>query len=865
MLASDDLLWVALSIDPSKPANDLPEAFLHALSVRLGGECLIASPSALDSSVRLDPTFFLPLGMPEASRASLCMRYAARDWTPEEEPIRISLGELGELVLFPPPSAREDFECEAFAALVQHFAVAWEAAAARERAQDAVGWIDVASGAAHIGFWTLDPDRARIRLNPEALRLLELEPDVENGIRLSTFLERVHPQDRERVKATLENYANQGAGDYLEFQFRIGVPGGKGRKFHAYVGHHGGSPDQRSRPAGAFIDVTETELSRSGALDRSSFEALILSLTMELINAPIEEIDGVIASVLKQGAQFVGADRAYRIDYDWENELATNTHEWCAEGIEPQIDQLQEVSVVDLGLWTSSHRKGLPFYVSSVTALAVGHPLRELLEPQGIKSLVTLPLMDGGRCFGFIGFDAVRTQHHWTEVEIALLQLLAELIANAEERRGRELDLRQSLREQRRAKEAAQEMAQIADHANEAKSRFVATVSHEIRTPLHAILGTTELLGHSPLDAAQRHYVETLSDAGRNLSVLVEDMLDFARIETGKIVIETQALSLDDLAARVVDQLQPQARRKGLDLHGRVDPRVPAQLMGDELRLQQILLNLVENAIKYTEQGRVDLSLELAPQQESGAVGVLFRVRDTGMGIAPEDREQLFHPFYQGKAAIELRNTGTGLGLSIVHNLVSLMGGTIQVESVLGQGTTFTVRLWFQEPQLHGDGHDAQVPALEAPVPTLESVEPGPGEVRDLKGARILLAEDNRMNQMLVQAHLRDQGCVLTIVENGREAVTACEQEPFDLVLMDCRMPVLDGFEATRAIRAGNAPMASVPIIAVTANAMRSDMDRCTAVGMTDFLGKPFTREQLLEVMRNALMSPTHGAMGQTG
>jgi CheY-like chemotaxis protein len=342
-------------------------------------------------------------------------------------------------------------------------------------------------------------------------------------------------------------------------------------------------------------------------------------------------------------------------------------------------------------------------------------------------------------------------------------------------------------------------------------------------------------------------------------------MLDFARIETGKIVIETQAVSLDDLAARVVDQLQPQARRKGLDLHGRVDPRIPAQLMGDELRLQQILLNLVENAIKYTERGRVDLSLELAPQQESGAVGVLFRVRDTGMGIAPEDREQLFHPFYQGKAAIELRNTGTGLGLSIVHNLVSLMGGTIQVESVLGQWTTFTVRLWFQEPQLHGDGHDAQVPALEAPVPTLESVEPGPREVRDLKGARILLAEDNRMNQMLVQAHLRDQGCVLTIVENGRDAVTACEQEPFDLVLMDCRMPVLDGFEATRAIRAGNAPMASVPIIAVTANAMRSDMDRCTVVGMTDFLGKPFTREQLLEVIRNALMSRAHEAMGQTG
>jgi len=837
------LLSLALSLDPSQPAETLPAAFLEALSERLHAECVIIGAPAQARPWAAAGMIF-PSGMAESSCVALRRRLEAPG--SGDKPFREPLGELGELVIFPSSATRADPELRGLPVVARFFAQAWESAITRERAQAAVAGFGIVSAAAHIGFWTLDLDREWIRFTPECLRLLRLPANVGTAIRYAAFLEWIHPDDRPRVAATLEHYTAKGFRDPLEFQFRFEDSDGVARKLKAFVGHPVAVPDSQAGVAGLFLDVTETELARSGQLDRSGFEALILSLTMELINAPVEKIDEVIVSVLKQGAEFVGADRAYRIDYEWQTELSSNTHEWCAHGVEPQIEKLQGISVAGLELWTRSHRNGLPFFISSVQALDPAHPIREILEPQGIKSIVTLPLMAAEQCFGFIGFDAVGAQRHWSEVEVALLRLLAQLIENAEERRHRELDLREALSEQRRAKEAAQEMALIADQANEAKSRFVATVSHEIRTPLHAILGMTELLGHAALNFEQRGYLETLAEAGRNLSVLVEDMLDFARIETGKIVIEKKPFDLKNLATRVVEQVRSQAASKRLEVSYSIDPRLPENVIGDELRVRQIVFNLVQNAVKYTERGRVDLFVNLAPPQAQGAVCVVFMVSDTGIGIAPEDLEHLFRPFYQGEAAIELRNTGTGLGLSIVHNLVSIMNGTIHVDSVLDQGTTFTVRLWFEE-----SGQDALEadPGADLPAP----VAAGPGDTRDLKGVRVLLAEDNLMNQMLVRAHLRDQGCELVVVENGREAVLACAREAFDLVLMDCRMPVMDGFEATREIRAADASMASVPIVAVTANAMRGDMDRCTAVGMTDFLGKPFTREQLLEVIRNAL------------
>jgi signal transduction histidine kinase/ActR/RegA family two-component response regulator len=407
-------------------------------------------------------------------------------------------------------------------------------------------------------------------------------------------------------------------------------------------------------------------------------------------------------------------------------------------------------------------------------------------------------------------------------------QLNAQLLAEIEERRRMEHSLRQ-------AKEAA-------ETANRAKSAFLATMSHEIRTPLNGVLGMLELLLNTALNTRQTHLAETAQRSGRALLAIINDILDMAKIEAGRLELETIPFDLWALLEDMAALLREQAQTKGLaaSLDRRED--IPRRVQGDPGRLRQVLLNLVDNAVKFTHQREVALRLRVLEQQEK-SVHLWFAVEDTGIGIAPEAQSKIFDAFTQADDSTTRRYGGTGLGLAICRRLVHLMGGEIGVESRVETGSRF----WF---------------TVRLPIDTAHTTEIDPTAVAALRkaaprrfNARVLIAEDNPVNQELLRVRLQQLGCGVDAVGNGAEALAALNQDRYDIVLMDCQMPELDGLSATvewrrRERQAGTAP---VPVIALTANAMAGFREQCLAAGMNDYLSKPFGHAQLQAVLERWL------------
>ncbi|MGZ8229201.1 MAG: ATP-binding protein [Burkholderiales bacterium] len=404
-----------------------------------------------------------------------------------------------------------------------------------------------------------------------------------------------------------------------------------------------------------------------------------------------------------------------------------------------------------------------------------------------------------------------------------------------------------------RAKDAAEE-------ANRVKSQFLANMSHEIRTPMNGVLGMTELLLDTPMTETQRRYVENVQSSGEALLHIINDILDFSKIEAGKMELECVQFDARATALEVMEIMAARAHAKGLRLLCSIDEAVPTAVRGDPARLRQVLVNLVGNAIKFTDRGEVSVSVKPLAQSdnasEEGTCALHFEVSDTGIGISPEVRGRLFKAFSQADGSTSRRFGGTGLGLVISKQLIELMDGEIEIESTLGVGSTFcfTVR-----PKL-ADASAPMVPG-EAPKPAPAAVaSPSPAGGR----GRVLLVEDNKVNQEVGKAMLRRLGFEVDVSPDGKAGVDSAFTRRYDIVLMDCQMPEMDGYEATAAIRARerqeaaapeqSAPGATrIPIIALTANAMDGDRERCLAAGMDDYLAKPFRKEQLEAIIERWL------------
>ncbi len=732
----------------------------------------------------------------------------------------------------------------------------------------------------------------------------------------------------------------------------------------------------------SFRDITSQRHSEDALVQKTIMQKMLMDMSSNYINIPIDQVGYTINESLKELGEFVSADRCYVFGYDFSEQIMSNRYEWCREGVESRIEEMQNAPIAMFPDWVETHSRGNIMYIEDASYLPEGE-LKDLLITQGIKSLLTIPMMMDSQCIGFIGFDSVKKLHKYPDVEIALLQLFAQMLVNVENRINTEMELNLTNRALEEATARAKAMAAEAMSATKAKSEFLATMSHEIRTPMNGVIGMTNLLLDTELTDEQRRFAELSKYSGNTLMAIINDILDFSKIEAGKLDLEIVDFNvrslIEDLAAVLVNQTS----EKGLELICTVDPLIPVYLKGDPGRLRQILLNLTGNAMKFTESGEIEISCVVKETREKSCV-MYFSITDTGIGIPPDKQGLLFQKFSQADSSTTRRFGGTGLGLSISKQLSEMMGGEIGVispasfnENGEGRGSKF----WFtaeleksdKKPEsiktgdlsgvkvlvvdgnlisreglgamlsswkteyLLTDSADAGLQALNEAqrggVPFtiaildmmmvgMDGAELGRkiksdvnlkethcvllatggkrGDAKKMKEigfaayltkpvlksdmyhslvhimhitegedknkdeiitrhtvsenvgpkARLLLVEDNIVNQKVAQAILLKSGYSVDVVANGVEALKALEIITYNLIFMDCQMPIMDGFEATRCIRNLASDKRDVPIIAMTAGAMQGDREKCIEAGMNDYLSKPIEKVSIDKMLK---------------
>lgn len=403
---------------------------------------------------------------------------------------------------------------------------------------------------------------------------------------------------------------------------------------------------------------------------------------------------------------------------------------------------------------------------------------------------------------------------------------------------------------ERRKAEAAYQQAKQAEYANQAKGQLLAVVSHEIRTPLNAVIGFAELLNNTELDELQSDYVGTICESGKVLLALINDILNYAKIEAGELKLEKITFNLEFLIENVLKIAKPNIKSDKINLILDFEEAASYSYIGDPIRIGQILLNLINNAVKFTEEGEIEIKIKTIDitntseanidEQKENLHILQFSVKDSGIGIPTEKQDVIFEPFTQADSTITRKYGGTGLGLSICKGLIEMMGGTIWVKSDIGKGSefTFTIKLK-QVSETIKTYIRPEIPAVEMPK---RHEKPKEASCKDLK---ILVAEDNPVNRKLIDIILKKLGCQVEQAENGLEALNKVINSSYDIVLMDVQMPIMEGFEATHEIR--NTISRDIPIIALTASAMREDEEWCLSVGMNDYLSKPVDPEKLKE------------------
>jgi len=607
----------------------------------------------------------------------------------------------------------------------------------------------------------------------------------------------------------------------------------------------------------AFQDITYISALEATLGDRDVLLQAVSRSAQQLL-ADTAHFDESLNKVLSLLGEATGADRVYvwRIHpspHENDEELyTTQLYEWSM-GADPQQDSdicVNRPVSEAIPTWIDTFLSG-----KCVNNLVRNlHPLeQEQLSPQGIISIMVAPIMFHGTLWGFIGFDDCHSERTWAPAEENILRAAGTLVGTAihnqginEALRNAKTALEESNRQLALAVERANDLADLADKANRAKSEFLANMSHEIRTPMNAILGMSNIVLETDLNEYQREMMGKVDFAAKALLRIINDILDFSKVEAGKMEIERIVFSLEDVLTGVSDLVSERVDDKGLTLNVTAAPNLPRHYLGDPLRLNQVLTNLATNAVKFTEKGTIDIKVRLEESDEREAV-LFFSVSDTGIGLSPEAQDRLFQPFTQADTSITRRYGGTGLGLVLCRKLVELMGGRIWCESRLGVGSTFmfTIRLGLPAEK------EVAAAVEEAALSKRASGKSHNQELSEkLRGLRILMAEDNDLNQLVVKELLRKVGLEVTIANNGLEALARLDKEEFDIVFMDVQMPEMDGITAARRIREKDR-FKNLPVIAMTAHAMSGDREKSLEAGMNDHITKPISPRVLFNCLLN--------------
>jgi PAS domain S-box-containing protein len=606
-----------------------------------------------------------------------------------------------------------------------------------------------------------------------------------------------------------------------------------------------------------FTDISEREYAERLLQHRLGMESLIASISSRFLNTASEGVGAEITRALEEIALFVGVERCVMGIITEDRKYAQLAYKWAVEGSSTYWANITQLSLVDFPWATSQLTRFESIHIPSVKELPAEAQAEKALFQHGkAQSVLITPIIFSQTLFGFLCLIAEDRERSWDIEDIRLLNLAGEIIANvlrrkmaedALRRANDELDMRvaertkeltrsnQQLTEEiairKRTESELQLAKEKAEESNRLKSQFIANVSHEIRTPLNAIIGFSELmLNSNDLKIVHKYARSTLHESEIFLG-LINDLLDNARIEAGKMPLEEQTFDLRALMETIVSTSNVHARRKGLDFILQVDNDVPLWLWGDDHHLRQILMNLIVNAVKFTDKGSITVKVSLH-YQEGLTAYLRFDVIDTGIGIPKDKQATIFESFTQADGSMTRRYGGTGLGTTIALHLARMMHGDITLESEPGKGSRFIVTL----PMKIQASPPADIGATQS-EPDDQPLPVASGDKRN-----VLLVEDYPPNQEVARHHLEKAQYVVDTAENGEEAVAACGRKQYDLILMDLQMPVMDGFEATRLIRANYSQYKSVPILAMTANASTEALIQCRKIGMDDIITKPIRR-----------------------